>query len=278
MVTVTALPNFPSHIKAYAGVAGVGNTTTLCTRIDNHLNPSHRQVAPSELHTAMDMPDSQTKFVTLAIHPKTAHPGELLMGEDVLTGALGLHESRTLYQQLAAVQVPVCQNGLRVPSLGLNGELSLRYGLHSDSHANIDRRNHARALMALVTTGRVVGWDTTVAFDLFKQQQVFIPEHYSKRHPELKTVNTAIVAISITPNCHPYPYLQWNSGQLTPDDSPAELRRFGIWSQLPNCGFWLIARKILYRRPSYEETNREKAYDVAFAVTEGYGLNEQPEE
>lgn len=65
VVTVRALPNFPPHVKAYAGLAGLGQVNNLADRIVNHKDPRHRREYPSELHTMMELPGSDTTFVSL---------------------------------------------------------------------------------------------------------------------------------------------------------------------------------------------------------------------
>lgn len=72
VVKVRALANFPPHLNAYAGLAGLGNTNDIAHRIVDHTNVRHRGLHPSELHTVMDYEGSKTKFVSI-YHPNVSH-------------------------------------------------------------------------------------------------------------------------------------------------------------------------------------------------------------
>ncbi|KAK5940613.1 hypothetical protein PMZ80_007030 [Knufia obscura] len=290
VVTVRALPNFPPHVKAYAGLAGLGQVNNLADRIVNHKDPRHRREYPSELHTMMELPGSDTTFVTMAIYPDDCHRGELLLGEGVLITGLGLYECSQTYAQLAAIGVPACSisgtvelddddseaGALHSPSFGMNGEVSLRYGISTQSHSNIDVRNRARTLQALLTTGIAVSWGADVLFGVMEQRKIALGKVYIKAHPQLKDSYTGILVASITfSQPPPHPYLQWNSGRaFQADDTPARLQRFGLWFQTlapHECGLWIAARAS-DPRDKYKESNREKAFDIAELLTKYFGL------
>lgn len=114
-----ALRDTPAHTKIYGGM-------TACQKgfhgriTDGHLSPAFRMHHPSMHYTMYDLPGTTSCFYIWAPYGRNEDVAEIVVGEAVMIGLLGLYENQDYYNILKGLNIPSCISGIHCPLVGLN--------------------------------------------------------------------------------------------------------------------------------------------------------------
>ena len=126
-------------------------------------------------YTMMDLPGTISKYYIFTAYDRSDAKAEVILGEAVIIGLLGLYEDQHYYSLLKGLGIPMCIEGLHTPMHGLNRDPGMRY--HSGSKTTPASQpppqefQKRKKLNKLITTGFPAAFgkrsSNTFSFKLF---------------------------------------------------------------------------------------------------------------
>lgn len=272
---VKRLWGLPEHLKVYGGMTvakhGFKDRILRC-----HMVQWYRNTHPSLHYTMYDLPDTDSQFYVWARYPRNVRVEEVVIGEAVMIGLLGLYETPGLYTRLAGIGVPSCMSGMHRPIIGLNRDAGGHVLGSAVSAAEARDGQTRNKLLHLITTGhpvsieaRTVQRGKQIQFMFLRQHKITISKVLQDRYPHIcqSQTGTTFIDLHFESN-HPNPFYGF-------EQNP-KLQKFRVWLQLSNgTGFWLeqnlgnISSRTSARN---KEILIERTRDISKFICESYGL------